>query len=126
MSYYTEYLNLIFMVKILFILLAITNIILHIWYKSNPQLDKRIVFWKERFEFIFTSLMAGLIIYVCFPPFNKSVSVSGESKLLLYMFGVVLLITAKWDIFFKESKVFRYVQYIAGSTNTNKIHEPKK
>ena len=126
MNYYTEYLNLIFMVKILFILLAITNVILNLWHKSDPKLDKRVVFWKERVEFIFTSLMACLIIYMCFPPFNKSVSISGESKLLLYLFGIVLLITAKWEDFFKESKVLRYVQDIVGSTNTNKIHEPKK
>ena len=45
---------------------------------------------------------------------NKSVEVAGESKLLLFLFGVVLLTTAKWGDFFNESPVIIRLQDIIG------------
>lgn len=114
MEYYKEYLNAIFIIKILFILLAVVHLYLNLWHKVNPELDEKVVFWKERVEFVFVFLMACLLIYLFYPPFNKGLSVSGETKLLLYLFGIVLLITAKWKDFFTESPVFVTVQDVVG------------
>jgi hypothetical protein len=40
--------------------------------------------------------------------------INGETKLLLYLFGIVLLITADWSNFVEESKWFQRAQEIVG------------
>ena len=76
-------------------MLAIT----HLFFKfSNNQLDSTIVLWKDQIEFMFIVLMSGLLIY-SFNPRSKIV-VTSEMRLLLFLFGIVLLITAEWRKFF--------------------------
>jgi len=112
MNSYDYYIYLIFSVKVIFILLAIT----HIYLKStgNTDLDKNILYWKERVEFIFICLMSILLIYIFNPRLNKEFIINSETRLLLFLFGFVLLIVAKWDIFIEESKWFEYIQEITG------------
>jgi hypothetical protein len=104
MTVYDYYIYLIFFVKIIFILLAIT----HIYLKNtdNTDLDKNILYWKERVEFIFICLMSVLLIYIFNPRLNKEFIINSETRLLLFLFGFILVITAKWDIFIEESKWF--------------------
>jgi hypothetical protein len=110
MNYLNTYIILIFIVKLLFIGLAVTHIYLKAKGKKDSSLDKNVVYWKDRCEFIFAFLMAFLLIYLFNPMQGKSVIISGEAKLLLYLFGFVLLITAKWDVFIEEAKWFKYLQ----------------
>jgi hypothetical protein len=113
MDYYTIYIFLIFLFKILFIILASTHLYLKLKNKTNSDLDKTILFWKERVEFIFIALMAILLIYLFNPKKNRMFMINNETKLLLYLFGFVLFITAKWEIFFKTSGVFKKIQSVA-------------
>ena len=110
MNYYSSYIILVFIVKIIFVVLAVTHIYLKAKGKIDSSLDKNIVYWKDRFEFIFAFLMAFLLLYLFNPMQGKSVIISGETKLLLYLFGFVLLITAKWGAFIEESKWFITLQ----------------
>ena len=110
------YINLIFLIKICFILMAVTHIYLKVKGEENSDLDKNIVYWKERFEFIFVFLMALLLIYL-FNPRKPIVVINGEMKILLFLFGFILLITAKWNTFFQESKWFGTLQKIVGKNS---------
>jgi len=107
------YITFIFLIKIGFIILAIS----HLYYKTkgqeNTETDKKILYWKERFEFIFIALMALLLIYLFNPRTDRSVIIDKETKILLYLFGFILILTAKWEVFFKESKWFSTIQKIA-------------
>lgn len=116
MDKFTAYIYLIFFTKIIFIILSLTHFFLKIKRKENSDLDKKIVYMKEKIEFIFVFLMAFLLIYL-FNPFTsiKTVEVSGEPKILLYLFGIVLLITADWNTFIYESLWFKRIQQIIGT-----------
>jgi hypothetical protein len=74
-----------------------------------------VVFWKERVEFIFVFLMACLLIYLFFPSATKTVEISGAPRELLYLFGIVILVTAKWGEFFKVSPGLIRLQNIIGA-----------
>ena len=63
--------------------------------------------------------MAGLIIYLFNPKYNRENLIDYETKVLLYLFGFILLITAEWSAFFKESSWFKKLQTILGKTNGN-------
>jgi hypothetical protein len=114
MNKYDMYVTLIFIIKIGFILMAVTHIYLKAKGEEKSDLDKKILYWKERFEFIFIALMSILLIYVFNPRVDRSILIDKETKILLYLFGFVLLITAKWDVFIKESPFVRKIQNVAG------------
>jgi hypothetical protein len=40
--------------------------------------------------------------------------IDSETKILLYLFGIILLVTADWKDFFHETKWFQYLQQIIG------------
>jgi uncharacterized BrkB/YihY/UPF0761 family membrane protein len=102
MNYSKSYVYLIFAVKILFIILAIFHIYLKSKGQTDSNLDKNIVYWKDRIEFIFILLMSFFLIYLFNPRQNRTID--KESKLLLYLFGFVLIITADWNKFLNQKK----------------------
>jgi ribose/xylose/arabinose/galactoside ABC-type transport system permease subunit len=55
-------------------------------------------------------LMSGLLIYIFNPRTKIQPIITTELKILLFLFGIILLITADWGSFFKESTVFQYIQ----------------
>lgn len=112
------FIYLIFAIKIGFILMAVTNIILKAKGDLDSDLAKQISYWKERFEFIFVILMSILLIYLFNPRGDKMVMINGETKILLYLFGFVLLLTAKWGDFFHESKWFKRIQSSVGEAGS--------
>lgn len=116
MNKYDLYIYLIFAIKLCFISMSLTHIYLKVKGESDSDLDKKIFYWKERFEFIFILLMAILLIYLFNPRIDRNVMINGETKLLLYLFGFVLLITANWETFFHESKWFQYLQKSVGKS----------
>jgi len=103
MDNFTIYIILIFIVKIIFIILAIYEIYIKHKKPENKKLIDFLQFWKERFEFIFKALMSAMLIYVFNPRTNNIKLINNEAKLLLYLFGFILIITANWETFFKQS-----------------------
>ena len=101
-------------IKIFFILTAIGNVILtHVVKKNATAADKasaaataakaaNLLYWKERTEFIFIICMAILLIYYFKPGTSKPLN--RETGLLFFLFGWILIITAKWNIFFTQAK----------------------
>jgi hypothetical protein len=93
--------------------MSIAHIYLKIKGKENSDLDNLIVYWKNTCEFIFVFLMSLLLIYL-FNPRRPNVVINSETRALLCLFGFMLLITAKWGIFIKESKLFKRIQETIG------------
>jgi hypothetical protein len=120
MNYFDAYVYFIFAIKIGFVLMAITHIYLKVKGKTDSDLDKKVLFWKERFEFIFVFLMSFLLIYLFNPRTNRSVLIDHETKILLYLFGFILLITADWNKFVHEAPWFVKLQSIVGNKNTSR------
>ena len=111
------YIYIIIFIKICFIISAITHGYLKRSNKLNSDLDKKAVYWKTKLEFIFKALMAGLIIYLFNPRQNRERLIDYETKVLLYLFGFILLLTADWSAFVEESSWFEKLQIILGITN---------
>jgi hypothetical protein len=105
-----RFLYFIIFVKIIFVLSAIGHVILTYGAKNEnvvEKLDPKLLYWKERTEFVFIASMAILLIYH-FKPGHKKV-ISEESALLFFLFGWVLLVTAKWELFFTESNWYKQI-----------------
>jgi hypothetical protein len=102
-------------IKIIFILTAIGNVIFTHIVKKNAATatsasDKaaaaaraaNLAYWKERTEFIFIICMAVLLIYYFKPGTTRQLN--SETSLLFFLFGWILIITAKWNVFFTQAK----------------------
>ena len=112
-SAYNSYIGFIVFIKIAFVCLAVTHLYLKLKKRSDSELDKKIIYYKEKAEFIFVALMAGLLIFLFNPrPHDRSKFLTKETRLVLYLFGFVLLITAKWGAFVDESVYFKRLQYV--------------
>ena len=112
MNKFTLYIYIIIFVKVLFICFAISHLFLKIKGKAHSKTDEKILFWKDRIEFIFITLMSFLLIYLFYPRANRSAHLDYETKILLYLFGFILLITADWGVFIKENPLFKQFQTI--------------
>lgn len=100
MGAYEAYKIFIICIKIGFILMALVHLYLMVKGKKNSPLDHKIMYWKERFEFIFMVLMAMLLIYLFSPSNQKnSVLMDKETLFLLRLFGVVIILTSDWKMF---------------------------
>lgn len=99
----------IIVIKLVFLLSAIGNVVLtHLpkGVKLNID-DAKLVYWKERSEFIFIASMSILLIYHFRPGHNKPIS--NESALLFFLFGCISIITAKWNLFFSEARWYNKI-----------------
>ena len=117
MSYFHNYIYLIIFVKLLFVVLATSHFYLKSKGEADSDLNKKIVYWEHRVEFIFEILMAFLLIYLFNPRHDHTSLIDHHVKILLFIFGFLLLITSKWSTFFAESKWFINLQKILGKEN---------
>jgi hypothetical protein len=114
MKHFSLLIYLILIIKIGFILMSLTHIYLKIKGEENSDLDIEILYWKDRFEFTFIFLMSILLLYL-FNPMRPNVVIDSETKLLLFLFGIMLLITANWNVFLHEAKWFKMFQKSIGT-----------
>jgi hypothetical protein len=114
MKYFDMYITLIFIVKIAFIFLAVYGLYMKAKKSTDKKLIETVKLWKERFEFIFITLMSILLLYLFYPKANRLGMIDKETKIILYLFGFVLLLTENWSSFIHESLLFKKIQSVLG------------
>jgi hypothetical protein len=99
------YILLTILVKFCFFYFVIYSLYLHHLIKKNPdnknyeeslQLIDKV---KNQVEFIFT-IMVAILLIILFNPYKENLILDYETKLLLYLFGFLLIITSDWGNFF--------------------------
>lgn len=116
MSAYNLLIILIIMIKVIFILLKLTAFYNRVMGNKDTLFSTNILFWADRVEFIYTFLMAILIIAL----FKNAVKVGvlciydKETIFLMYVFGFILLFTADWNEFISESTIITNIQNMLG------------
>jgi hypothetical protein len=109
MTVYNIYIVLIVIIKLLFGILTLVHLYFFITGNTESAVDKKILFWTSRIEFIFIAMLSGLLIYVFNPSSPKELKIDMETRLLIYVLGFVLLLTADWGIFIRESPLLKKV-----------------
>ena len=114
MNNFELYIYLIIFIKICFITLAIAHEYLKRTNKSGSELDEKVLYWKGKIELLFKSSMSFLLIYLFNTRYSRENLINYENKLLLFLFGFILLITANWNAILEESLWFQKLQTILG------------
>jgi hypothetical protein len=88
-----------FLIKIVFVVSTLYLKYLEHQHKTNQTLT----YWKDRSEFIFKACLS-LILIILFNPHRKTPPIiNGETKLLLYLYGFIVILQANWKQFIKDS-----------------------
>ncbi len=95
------YVTIVILIKALFGCLAVMHLYMKIKHRTDSKTDQTIVYLKGQIEFVFVILMSILLIYLFNPRTERSLMIDKESRLLFFLFGIVLLVTAKWNEFIK-------------------------
>jgi hypothetical protein len=109
-----SFITLIVIVKSALIITSALHFYLIFSKKDNPELNEKLIYIKNRIDFIFKVLMAILLIYVFNPRRPMIKRLTPHAILLLYMFGVIMLITDDWGVFVKTAPWFEKFQEIIG------------
>lgn len=93
--------------------MALSHIYLENFSKNEVikyKYSKETLYWKQRTEYIFIICMAILLIFI-FHPWSNHVHkyMTNEIKLLFYLFGWVLIITAHWSLFIHEAPWYKII-----------------
>lgn len=102
-------------IKALFLFSTLSNLFLTKIVKDNKLIEKyshKLNKIKEQTEFVFIFLTSILMIAIFYPRQNNMKYINEHVKLLFYLFGWILIITANWSLFFHESVA---LQKISGS-----------
>jgi hypothetical protein len=120
MNSYDYFIAYIFLNKILFVLFGVWHFILVRENKGETELSNKLHYYKERFEFIFIVSMAILCLYLFNPIVDVRPAINRETRVLLFVFGWIILISSNWELFVEQSKWFSLLQYfISGKRGMN-------
>jgi len=92
---YHLYLKSIIFCKIILILLILAELYLWVKGKKETEMDKKLKKIKSKVEKVFKILMSLLLVFLFNPRTDRSILIDYETKLLLCLFGIILLITMK-------------------------------
>lgn len=114
MDFYKYFIYFIIFIKAIFLILTLR--LKYIDYKSkknkedikNTQNYINIEYWKERSEFIFISCMSILLLYLFYPRHSVMKPLTYETRLLLFLYGLIILIQADWINFLTINPLTHY------------------
>jgi hypothetical protein len=111
MKVFDVFIAFIFIVKIIFVFCAV-------WYKAlvkkglgDTDKAQNLIGWKNNLEFVFLICMA-IVCILLFNPFRRTLIIDRETRLLLFVFGIIVFINADWELYFKPSKTFSYLKSV--------------
>ena len=101
-----------FIVKILFAILAITHIYFKRTGKDDTKMDEFVSFWKERLEFVFIIGVSLLLMIFFFPGRKIQMEPTFEMRFLFFVYGIIILINVDWKIVIGDSPFLKTVQTV--------------
>jgi len=98
MNYYDKFIYLVIFIKFIFVCLGIYLVYIKRKEPNNKNKINRITHFKKKLETIFITFMSLLLIYLFNPRYTKNeVILDYETRLLLFLFGFILLVTRDWE-----------------------------
>jgi NADH:ubiquinone oxidoreductase subunit 3 (subunit A) len=116
MKFIDIYIYVVLFIKLLFFISTLLIIILENLKKKDEKHNNDIKYnthikdaeyIKDRLEFIFIFLMALLLIIIFNPLINESIMINRHTKLLLFIYGIIILINAEWHEFMDNSYIYK-------------------
>jgi hypothetical protein len=109
-KWYDYFIVFILITKLIYAILLVIHIYLKIKGRADDSLDSKIVFYKDNLEIVFVISMSILLIYLFYPRHINPPEVDAQSRLLLFLYGIIILFTLDLSKFIDESKFLTYIK----------------
>jgi len=115
---YDNYVLFIIFIKILFIIFATVTFLLRLKIKFSNNNNKIVRIYnnlsvcKEVLELLFIVSTALICIIVFYPFYKEVVIIDKSTRTLLFLYGFIILITAKWSILTELPQWFVNLQHL--------------
>jgi uncharacterized membrane protein YbjE (DUF340 family) len=119
---YFLFTNLIVVVKVSFLAVVIYYHYLKRKEPSNAKKVSSVLIMKEQIEFVYILLMSILLL-INFNPWT-TVSIDVETRILLFIYGIVILLTANYSTFFNQSIVKKMDSSLSSGTHQTQDTHP--
>jgi hypothetical protein len=109
-KWYDYFIVFILLTKLIYAILVIIHVYLKIKGEDESDYDLKIVFYKDQLEIIFIISMSILLLYLFYPRHVKPPEIDAQSRLLLFVYGIIILFTLDWKKFIDESKIINFLR----------------
>lgn len=113
MNLYNLLIYVTFFVKVFFLFTLIYLRYVKTKEPKNLTLQAKLTTIKEQLDFVFVWLMS-LILIINFNPYVKVIQIDSETKLLFFLYGIIMIFTANYTFFESNSIILH---------NTNISHD---
>ena len=121
--YYDNFIIFIIFIKIVFVVFALIERYYQLKIKQGGSNLKEntakynwAVYWKERLEFIFIILVSLVCLIVFFPFYKNEIYIDTHTRLLLFIYGAIIIITANWSVVNNLPQWFIEIQNTVGKS----------
>ena len=111
MKFYYLFIIFIVIAKFIFFGLSIYREYLVFKKLENTNLYKNIDKWRLHSELLVNVLISFLLIYLFNPHYPKLYLIDKETKIILFAYGWITLVTASWEDIFGESFIFKLFKH---------------
>jgi hypothetical protein len=115
---YDNYVIFVIIIKFLFVIFAIISKYYQTKIKSNQEYTQKYnwaIYWKDRLEFFFLISTSIICIIVFYPFYSDPIFIDRHTKILLFIYGFIVLITLNWNILGNPPPWFISLQNIVGN-----------
>lgn len=109
-KWYDYFIVFILIIKLIYAILVAIHIYLKIKGRDGDEYDSKIVSYKDQLEIIFVISMSILLLYLFYPRHITHPEIDTQSRLLLFLYGIIILFTLDWTKFIDESSVIKFIR----------------
>lgn len=109
-TFYISFVGVLIILKIVYVICVFWMLYMRFKKRQAEPIYSKLEYWKERSEILFICGMSFMLIHLFNPFSSKSLVITQEEKISIYSFGWVILLTINWEVFIKESEIFRLIK----------------
>ena len=110
MNFFDVFIYFTLFIKVCYFMTSLVIIIFT--HRHNEKYIKKLENMKNVLEFIFMVLIS-IFLLVSFNPFIKfNIVINDHAKLLLFFYGILVLLNADWELFFKKSNETKVLEIL--------------
>jgi len=117
MNLYNILIYVTFFVKVSFLFTLIYLRYVKTKQPKNLILQAKLTTIKEQLDFVFIWLMS-LILIINFNPYVKFIQIDPETKMLFFLYGIIMIFTANYS-FFESNSIILHNTYISLDLSSN-------
>jgi hypothetical protein len=107
---YKYLIYLLLLLKFIYLITNISHIILVKQNKEYGTLDNTLTHINEYVEFVFIAFMSLILLYLFFPLRNNIPIIDKETKILLFVYGAIQIVSLDWTLFIEKSVIYNFIK----------------